>query len=78
MRVLARERAWGWGGVVRVCVLLCVCARICGYISVCMCGNFCETGWSAYGLFRAHRYHLELNWPVERNMKLPSRPLSKD
>ena len=25
-------------------------------------GNFGETGWSAYGLFRAHRYHLELNW----------------
>ena len=25
-------------------------------------GNFCETGWSAHGLFRAHRYHLELNW----------------
>ena len=24
--------------------------------------NFWETGWSAYGLFRAHRYHLELNW----------------
>ena len=24
-------------------------------------GNFWETGWSAYGLFRAHRYHLELN-----------------
>ena len=24
-------------------------------------GNFCETGWSAYGLFRAHKYHLELN-----------------
>ena len=23
-------------------------------------GNFRETGWSAYGLFRAHRYHLEL------------------
>ena len=21
-----------------------------------------ETGWSAYGLFRAHRYHLELKW----------------
>ena len=21
-----------------------------------------ETEWSAYGLFRAHRYHLELNW----------------
>ena len=27
-------------------------------------GNFWETGWSAYGLFRAHRYHLEL---TERN-----------
>ena len=26
------------------------------------CGNFWETGWSPYGLFRAHRYHLELNW----------------
>ena len=25
-------------------------------------GNFWETGWSAYGLFRAHRYRLELNW----------------
>ena len=24
--------------------------------------NFWEMGWSAYGLFRAHRYHLELNW----------------
>ena len=24
--------------------------------------NFWETGWSAYGLFRAFRYHLELNW----------------
>ena len=24
-------------------------------------GNFWETGWSTYGLFRAHRYHLELN-----------------
>ena len=23
-------------------------------------GNFWETGWSAYGLFRLHRYHLEL------------------
>ena len=23
-------------------------------------GNFRETGWSAYGLFRAHKYHLEL------------------
>ena len=26
-------------------------------------GNFRETGWSAYGLFRAHIYHAELNWP---------------
>ena len=25
-------------------------------------GNFWETGWSAYGLFRVHIYHLELNW----------------
>ena len=24
-------------------------------------GNLWETGWSAYGLFQAHRYHLELN-----------------
>ena len=24
--------------------------------------TFWETEWSAYGLFRAHRYHLELNW----------------
>ena len=24
-------------------------------------GNFRETGWSAHGLFRAQRYHLELN-----------------
>ena len=24
-------------------------------------GNFWETGWSAYGLFRAYVYHLELN-----------------
>ena len=25
-------------------------------------GNLWETGWSAYRLFRAHRYHLKLNW----------------
>ena len=25
-------------------------------------GNFWETGWSVYGLFRAPRYHPELNW----------------
>ena len=25
-------------------------------------GNFWEMGWSAYGLFQAHIYHLELNW----------------
>ena len=24
--------------------------------------NFWEMGWSAYGLFQVHRYHLELNW----------------
>ena len=28
-------------------------------------GNFWEMWWSAYGLFRAHRYHLELNWRRE-------------
>ena len=27
-------------------------------------GNAWDTGWSAYGLFRAHRYHLELKWWV--------------
>ena len=25
-------------------------------------GHFWEMGWSTYGLFRAHKYHLELNW----------------
>ena len=24
-------------------------------------GNFCESWWSAYGLFQAHRYHIGLN-----------------
>ena len=28
-------------------------------------GNFWETEWSAYGLFRAYRYHLELNWSFQ-------------
>ena len=28
--------------------------------------NFWETGWSAYGLFWAHRYHLELNWNIHQ------------
>ena len=27
-------------------------------------------GWSAYGLFRAHRYHLELNWTVNIKLKV--------
>ena len=27
-------------------------------------GKVWETGWSTYGLFRAQRYHLELNWTV--------------
>ena len=27
-------------------------------------GNLREMGWSVYGLFRAHRYHLELNSTV--------------
>ena len=29
-------------------------------------GNFWETVWSAYGLYRAHRYHLELNWTMRK------------
>ena len=29
-------------------------------------GNFWETGWSAYWLFRAHRCHLELNWTEQK------------
>ena len=29
-------------------------------------GHFWETGWSAYGLFWAHIYHLELNWTSRR------------
>ena len=32
-------------------------------------GNFWQTVWSAYGLFRAHSYHLELNW-TELNWKV--------
>ena len=31
-------------------------------------GNFWETGWSAYGLFRAHRYHPDLNWSLQTGM----------
>ena len=31
--------------------------------------NFWETRWSAYGLFRAHRYHLELNWKQEASAR---------
>ena len=27
-------------------------------------GNLWETWWNAYGLFRVHRYHLELNWTM--------------
>ena len=30
--------------------------------SACSWKCFREAGWSAYGLFRAHRCHLELNW----------------
>ena len=26
-----------------------------------------ETGWRAYGFFRAQRYHLELNWPERKS-----------
>ena len=31
-------------------------------------GKFRETGWSAYGLSRARRYHIELSWfEVDQN-----------
>ena len=33
-----------------------------GTASKAILGNFWETEWSLYGLFQAHRYHLELNW----------------
>ena len=33
-------------------------------------GNFWERGWSAYGLLRAHRYHLELNCGLIRFIRL--------
>ena len=41
--------------------------------------NFRETGWSSYGLFRAHRYHHELgelNW--NEFPPLPPTPLTTD
>ena len=31
--------------------------------------DFWETGWSACGLFRAHRYYLELNWTEPRTSR---------
>ena len=37
--------------------------------------NFWETGWSTYGLFRAHRYHLELNWTVTNSAMTGHRTL---
>ena len=33
-------------------------------------GNFWQTGWSAYGLFQVHRYHLELNWIGQRIQRI--------
>ena len=58
VRVFARAR--GGGGV---CVCVTVCARACMWIYVCACGEtpVRRDQWSAYGLFRAHKYHLELN-----------------
>ena len=32
-------------------------------------GNSRETGWSAYGFFRAHRYHLKLKWTLKREAR---------
>ena len=43
-------------------------------------GNFWETvnnGWIAYGLFREHRYHLELNWTEQPGIRCPSAPRPK-
>ena len=34
--------------------------------------NFWETGWSAYGLFQVHLYHLELNWTAHKYANLYS------
>ena len=34
-------------------------------------GNFWETGWSTYGLFWVHRYHLELNWTLSHGLYTP-------
>ena len=38
-------------------------------------GNFWQMGWSTYGLFWAHRYHLELNCTLEA-MTMSTSPLS--
>ena len=32
-------------------------------------GNLWETGRSSYGLFRARRYHIELNWAISKKKK---------
>ena len=38
-------------------------------------GNFWQTGWSTYGLFKAHRCHLEMNWNwTELNCTKRSKP----
>ena len=39
-------------------------------------GNFRETGWSAHGLFKAHRYHLELNRTEKNSSELLNPPPS--
>ena len=40
-------------------------------------GNFWGTGWGAYGLFRAHRYRIELNWTVRAACSWWSRLVSR-
>ena len=35
-----------------------------GTVSKATLGELWRDGWSAYGLFQGHRYHLELNLPV--------------
>ena len=40
--------------------------------------KFWETGWSAYGLFLAHRCSFELNWTKEKNHLLIRKIVNKD
>ena len=43
-----------------------------GTVSKATLGGNSERGWSAHGLFRAHRYHLQLNWRRRRRRNVCS------